>query len=108
MSSMTLFAVGGAGINIGKQFYTPEISKEPGFAPMKVVFIDTSKSNIPEGVSNFIHIKDPTGVLTKGSGKVRSTNYEAAMLQLDHIVKEAKPTDINVFIHSASGGKLSA
>ena len=104
MSSMTIFALGGTGINIAKELYRPEVCKEPGFAPFKTVFIDTSRSNVPEGVDNFIHIKDPTGALTKGSGKVRSTNYEAASVHLQDVLKEAKPSDINVIIHSASGG----
>ena len=104
MSTMTLFALGGTGINIAKALYQPDVSKEPGFAHFKTVFIDTSRSNLPEGVDNFIHIKDPTGALTKGSGKVRATNYEAANVHLQEVIKEAKPTDINIILHSASGG----
>ena len=42
--SIRLYACGGTGLNIGKDFY--KLETIPGFADIKTCFIDTSLSNI--------------------------------------------------------------
>lgn len=107
MSNVVVYACGGAGINICKDFYFLEESKEPGFSTLRTVMVDTSTSNVPQdviGTKNFIHTKDITGNLAKGSGKIRAENYEAVSVQLDELIKSTKPGDVNVIVHSTSGG----
>lgn len=110
-NKLMLYCAGGCAINIGKQLHQPSGSnnRDPGFAQMASAYIDTSKSNIPLAlIDDFYHIPDPTGGTIDGSGKVRNTNYDAIRKAVPEILHLHKPGTVNIVLHSASGGKLSA
>lgn len=110
MRTVNLYAGGGAGINIARELYRPEPVAEPGFAAIRTVFIDASGSNVPPEVlpNAFIRITSIDGSEIDGSGKVRSTNYKAAAAAVPQILHDHKPADLNILLHSASGGSGSA
>ncbi len=99
---VTVYGCGGAGINIGSSF--PELKSE-GFADVKVAYVDTSRSNLIAK-----NIAEDSLFLFEGidgSGKVRAQNYEDISKNTLAILQRFKPTDLNVVVHSASGGSGS-
>lgn len=107
--NLVLYCAGGSAINIAKTFHQPSSGgqAEPGFASIQTVYIDTSRSNIPDNIKEgFFLIQGTTGAPVDGSGKVRDTNYKAVSLAMPEILHRHKPGSINVVLHSASGGKL--
>lgn len=104
MSKMALFACGGAGINIASRFIEFVDKKQKGFAEITPYFLDTSRSNIPSGTKeDFIYIVDGLD----GSGKKRDSNYRIISERSKEMLHRFKPADVNVVIHSASGGSGS-
>lgn len=99
-----LYLCGGAGNNIGTQFVKYVGKKSPGFTELDMVFIDTSKSNmksiIPEGKVYLLDDLD-------GSGKLRASNYNALAECSKELLHRHKPADINIVVHSSSGGSGS-
>lgn len=105
-----LYLCGGAGINIGRQFYSPIGSerKEKGFADLRTTYIDTSLSNIPKDVTEgFYHITGTDAEPVDGSGMVRATNYRAIKAAMPEILHTYKPGNLNIVVHSSSGGSGS-
>lgn len=108
--SVRFFLAGGAACNIGRELYRRGTAGEvqPGFAEVKLTFVDTSRSNIPAGVTDELYlIQGMSDVKIDGSGKVRTTNYEPVKIAIPEILHRFTPGDLNVVIHSASGGKLT-
>jgi len=100
MSVMNVYACGGAGINVASQF-AKKSKPDNGFADIKVFFIDTSRSNIgPNIPSDAIYITDGLD----GSGKKRDSNYNTLLGDSKDILHQYRPSDINIVIHSGSGG----
>lgn len=100
-----LYACGGAAANIAKELYRSHGAKDPGFAELNITFVDTSRSNIPKEVKEeFYHIQGMGDAVVDGSGKVRDTNYKAVTLAVPDILHRYKAGDINIVLHSASGG----
>jgi hypothetical protein len=103
MSKLNLYACGGAGVNIGMNFLKYMGKTAEGFAEIKPIFIDTSKSNTHSSISiENLYLLDGLD----GSGKKRDSNYEAISECSKEILHQFKPADVNVIVHSASGGKL--
>lgn len=105
--TMMTYFCGGAACNIGYSFHhsIAGSSNEPGFANMKVVYIDTTESNFPKGFeADFYQIEGDGADKIDGSGKVRDTNYPAIAKAMPDILHRHKYEDINVVMHSASGG----
>lgn len=105
MSQISIFACGGCGINLGKQLLKFQNTEEEGYSDLKVFFIDTSKSNfgkveIPE---DQVYLLDGLD----GSGKKRDSNYAIISEKTKEIVNKFKHSDLNIVIHSASGGSGS-
>lgn len=101
---ISIFGCGGAGINLITPFLKHHGKKEPGFAEMKPIFLDTSDSNMRKGVpEEQVYLIDGLD----GSGKKRDSNYQAISEKAKDILHRFKPTDINVVVHSASGGSGS-
>ena len=98
-STISIYACGGAGINICKKFEGEET--QPGFAGIIPFYIDTSKSNIdlnlPE--DNVYHIKN-----LDGSGKYRRENHTAIADCVKDILLKHKPGDYSIIVSSTSGG----
>lgn len=100
-SVLKIFSCGGTGINIGRHFIKYAGKSNPGFTDIECVFIDTSKSNIdPTIPRECMYLVDDLD----GSGKLRASNYSALSECSKEILHKHKPADINVIIHSASGG----
>ena len=106
--TVKVYACGGASINIMKQLYYPSKNniKDNGFAKLEIVFADTSRSNIPKDVieEDFYLVQGMGDVKIDGSGKVRETNYKAVSMAIPEILHRFKPAELNIVIHSASGG----
>lgn len=101
---ITIYACGGCGINLGSIFLKYDGQSDPGFAQIHSYFIDTSKSNIHSSVpKDKLYLVDGLD----GSGKRRDTNYQALAENSKRIIHQFKPGDINIVLHSASGGSGS-
>jgi len=100
--TMRLFSCGGFGLNVAAQLLKFEGKKNGGYAEFDICFIDTSRSNligkdVPE---EKLYILDSVD----GSGKKRSQNYEVLSESAKDILHRHKPGDVNIVLHSASGG----
>jgi hypothetical protein len=99
-----LYACGGAGVNIGKQFEQFRGVDEVGCATMDVVYIDASRANISETVpEKYCYLLK--GV--DGSGKIRRENYQAIADHTREILQLHEPKDLSIVISSGSGGSGS-
>lgn len=100
-AKMNLYCVGGAAFNIGSQFAKYAGRNDPGFAELSAFYIDASKSNIGSSIPDeFIYLVDGLD----GSGKRRDSNYVPLSECSKEVLHQFKPTDVNVVLHSASGG----
>jgi len=109
-AALHLYACGGAAINIAKGLYQPDANgpKDPGFARVQTTFIDTSVSNLPKNVKEgFYHVSGMSNEDIDGSGGIRATNYKAASQAAPEILHSYKPAELNIVLHSASGGSGS-
>lgn len=99
--NMNLYCCGGAGINIGKDFSKYDGVHTPGFAPLTTYFIDGSRSNLTNDIpEKNVYLFEGLN----GSGKLRKSNYEEFANRGKDVLREFKPGDLNVIIHSTSGG----
>lgn len=104
MSRLCLYGAGGAGINLVANFLKHNGKKESGFADIQTFFLDTSSSNLlSKEPEDHVYIID--GV--DGSGKKRDSNYRIIAERSNEMLHRFKPGDINIVIHSASGGSGS-
>ena len=105
-----IYMAGGCAINIGSSLFrskTGALAADDGFAKIDCCYIDTSASNTPAYLKDeFYHIEGVDDILD-GSGKVRATNYKAVRQAIPDILHRYKPGDLNILIHSASGGSGS-
>ena len=108
-----LWCTGGAGINLASEILvaqesipTPEV-----LAPLEAILIDTSESNF--GRHKNVFNKHSTPLITipnvDGSGQKRDLNVDKVKPHIANIVNKNAPskTDLNVIIHSCSGGSGS-
>jgi hypothetical protein len=104
MSKLRVYACGGAGVNIVHPMQKDLETKE-GFSELSVLYVDTSMSNMhKKGIDkDLIYVFD--GV--DGSGKKRDSNYGVVTASVKEILLQHKPGDINVVVHSTSGGSGS-
>ncbi len=117
---VTLYACGGAGINVAKAFEqyrktgdNPQHNDE-AFARINPVYIDTSRTNLNDGVANtdsiyIVKSSDPVSGQSEldGSGKKRSINAEVISQHTLEILQKFVPTNVSIVISSASGGSGS-
>lgn len=102
METLNLYSCGGTGVNIGKHYLNA--IKEKNSAKISPIFIDTSNSNLDDGVaSNMCFMLEGTD----GSGKVRSENYAKISDSIKQLLLKFKPTEFNVVLFSGSGGSGS-
>lgn len=100
---IVIYGAGGCGVNIVNSFKRYEMS-DVGFARFKTVSIDTSNSNVRD-----FSQKDQTYLFDTldGSGKKRAANYDTIAERTKELAAKFPPGDMNVIIHSASGGSGS-
>lgn len=98
---LSLYCLGGGGVNIGKHFEQFRGADTKDFAKITPIYVDTSKSNLRNSVpmDSVYLISD-----VDGSGKKRDCNYQAIAEAAPEILHRHKPTDINILVHTASGG----
>ena len=96
---LRIYGAGGCGINIAANFKSSGKENEPGHSFPLPVFIDTSRSNLPENLSDedVALIED-----LDGSGKVRRENSEVISRNIKNIMQKFPPGDFNVVVFSAS------
>ena len=99
-----LYAAGGCGLNIGGQLAAHRDRNETAFANLDIVYVDTSKSNLRNGIdaANVYLIPD-----LDGSGKVRSENHAEIGQHIRQILHKFSPADLNIVLSSAAGGSGS-
>jgi len=101
MSKLTIYAAGGAALNVTSEMGKYIGNKEYGYAEIEAYYIDTSSSNIHSEIdSEKIYLVEGLD----GSGKVRKSNYKALLECSKDILHQFKPSDINIVVHSLSGG----
>lgn len=99
---LRIYAAGGCGLNIASFFDGAGI--EPGHSKAEIVYVDTSHSNLRDGINpNSIYLLDDVD----GSGKIRKENHAAISKTVRDIVQKHAPGDLNVVVFSASGGSGS-
>ena len=101
-NQVRIYAAGGSALNIVSELENLRTTTEPGFANLAPCYIDTSRSNLSSK-----RIAEENMYLfegTDGSGKVRSTNYEAIVKNALAILQKFKPSAFNIILHSGGGG----
>ena len=107
---MKIYACGGAGINVAKNFESHRNRREEGFSSLDIVYIDASSSNVASintDKDNVYLLEDTYGNVKEGGGKKRRLNYEDISARASEILLKYKPEKINVVIHSFHGGSGS-
>jgi len=103
-NKLNIYCCGGAGSNIGLNFIKYNNRKDPGFAELQTYFIDASRSNISSVIPDeYVYLVDGLD----GSGKRRDSNYASLSECSKEILHTFKPADVNIVLHSASGGSGS-
>ena len=104
-NKLRVYAAGGFGINVASELSKFEGKESPGYADLNICYIDTSRSNLigKKVKEESLYILE--GV--DGSGKKRNQNYEVLAESAKDILHQHKPMDINIVLHSASGGSGS-
>lgn len=97
---LTLYAVGGGGINICGYFAnSPKGNSDT--ADIETVFIDTSRANLPKGVENNQLFLLPD---SDGSGMLRTQNLKELVKFADPVLAKRPPQGLNVVVFTAMGG----
>lgn len=101
MSKMNIYACGGTGTNVCAEFVNYVQKSAVGFADVECFFIDTSRSNLnPSIPEEKIYLVENQ----EGAGKDRSAIYNPLADAQTEILHNFKPGDINIVVHSLSGG----
>lgn len=104
LGRVQLYACGGMGMNIGQANEKHRGLKPAGFAELNISYIDTARSNVkadlPLNDCYFFEGVD-------GSGQLRTENVEVINKAARDILNKHKPADLNIVLHSASGGSGS-
>lgn len=101
--NITLFACGGAGINVAKLIEPFRNAEELGMATISPVYIDTSLSNSKGLPPEFTWVFEGMD----GSGKVRAENYQEISRHVRSILQKFPPGDLAIVLSSAHGGSGS-
>lgn len=101
--TMRVYACGGLGMNLGVML-SAYPNTEAGFSNLSVTYVDTSLSNLKEGVDaeSVYVMKDMDGL-----GKIRREGAEQITKAALDILQRFKPLDVNVVLSSGSGGSGS-
>lgn len=99
MSTLTVFAVGGAGINTVDSWISTGQSQRLSSGDLNFVGIDTSTNNVPK-TSKFV-VEHMEGA--RGGGKNRAKNYPGALPFIDELLSRHKPGDYVIIVYSTAG-----
>lgn len=104
VGDITMYCLGGCGINVGAPLESYRGETEPGLATLSNVYVDTSRSNLKPGIPEdkvYIIRNDET---TDGSGKERSWLAAPIMKHTKDILQKHPPGYMNIILSSLSGG----
>ncbi len=101
-NTVKIYAAGGFGFNICNELTQFENKKNDGCAEISICYVDTSRSNLIGKTFKEENLYIFDGI--DGSGKKRDQNYELLAESANDILHKHKPSDINIVVHSASGG----
>ncbi|BDD79530.1 hypothetical protein [Burkholderia phage FLC9] len=102
---LQVYATGGGGINIASRLEQFRARRDPGYANVAISYIDSSKSNLREGLpADAIYLIEGKD----GAGQIRREIAPEVKPRLPEILHAHKPGTINVVIHTAGGGSGSA
>ena len=107
--SITIYSCGGMGVNLGTRFQQFNGAKSTDAAIISTVYIDTSRSNMRSDITDEQVFLVPSleGDALDGSGKKRDSNYKHIAPIIPEILHKHRAGDLNIVIHSASGGSGS-
>jgi hypothetical protein len=100
--ALTLYACGGAGINIASAIEQQRGVSDVGMAAVETYYIDTSRSNLLKKSIPAEHVYIFEDM--DGSGKKRNTNASVISDNTLALLQKFKPGKFNVVLHSGSGG----
>lgn len=103
LGTIRIYNCGGAGIGIGKYFEPERHEKNPGYAMLSPVYMDTSRAST-FGVPAEYFYQLPEA---EGSGGKRSFNGEDIIRYTGDMLQKFPPEQYNVVIHSTTGGSGS-
>lgn len=106
-NTVTIYALGGTGINIIQPLRSLKTAGSEGYADISYLMADTAKSNLVGDNSDFYHVEN-RNENTDGSGKERKVNLAACRAAVPVILDTLPPGDLSILVHSASGGSGSA
>lgn len=99
-----IYACGGAGTNVALGLEKYQGIETGGLCTLDINYIDTSRSNLRDGIDGSrVYVLDGKD----GAGKKRDTHYNAIYERRNEILLDHKPGDINIILHSCSGGSGS-
>ena len=101
-NTIKIYAAGGFGFNICNELAQFENKRNDGCAEISICYVDTSRSNLIGKTFKEENLYIFDGI--DGSGKKRDQNYELLAESANDILHKHKPSDINIVVHSASGG----
>jgi len=102
VGTVRLFACGGGGINIGKDYISEGHSAD--IANIEVAFLDTSDSNLADRLIEHTFLFTNPNDKTDGSGKIKSANAELIIRSLPEVLRKFPAGDMNIVVYTASGG----
>lgn len=101
---LRLIGTGGAGTNIIGSWHDMDNGRVSGSARCQVVYADTSRSNLPDGINDSnVFLLDGTD----GSGGVRASNHVEIGRNVPGLLQKYPPGDLNVVCFSCAGGSGS-
>lgn len=105
-TSMNIYACGGLGTAVVSSLNKSmkEDEADEYHSDTNLYYVDTSNSDLTDEIK-----KENVYLIPglDGSGKKRSTNHEIVADNVNDILLNFKPSDVNIVIHSASGGSGS-
>lgn len=100
---VNIYGCGGVGVNISSALEPARGKDILGFAKYNLCYVDTSKSNMIRKKINADDVFLFEDI--DGSGKIRKENHKAIAANTKAILQKFKPTEFNIVVHSAAGGK---
>lgn len=104
--TIRVYAAGGFGINMMSKFAQLNKQDSENFAKLDICYVDTSASNL-RGKKDIDESETYLFEGLDGSGKIRSSNASIVSKNTLDILQKFQPGDMNLVIHSASGGSGS-
>jgi len=103
LNKLRVFCCGGAGIGIGKYYELERGKKNPGYAELEPVYMDTSEASTFDVPAEYFYRLPEAN----GSGGKRSFNGAEIIKYTGEMLQRFPLAEHNIVIHSATGGSGS-